>query len=275
MFSFRNRIVFIARAPQYSPNSVDKDLAILSAVLQRLRRRFFCRSDIVREDEVAELPQGDVYVTMGRSEAMLNELTRRQQERRILVVNRVQGISWALKRQSQMEYLQCSGIPVPPYWGSDGYWLKRSTGCAESADDVVYVPSLEAMDKVYRSMRERGIHPEVRAHVVGDLVKFYGVRDTGFFRYYYPGDDGDWKFGNEVHNGRPHHYPFNVDSLKGTMNRAAWLTELDVYGGDCIIRPDGSFVLIDLNDWPSFSRCREEAADAIAERIIQRINDEY
>ena len=39
---------------------------------------------------------------------------------------------------------------------------------------------------------------------------------------------------------------------------------LEIYGGDCIVCADGTWYMIDFNDWPSFSRCREEAADAIA-----------
>ena len=44
-----------------------------------------------------------------------------------------------------------------------------------------------------------------------------------------------------------------------------------IYGGDAVVRRDGSFCMIDFNDWPSFSRCREEAALAIACRIKELI----
>lgn len=36
----------------------------------------------------------------------------------------------------------------------------------------------------------------VQAHVPGDLVKFYAVKG-GFFKYFYPSDDGESKFGDE------------------------------------------------------------------------------
>ena len=52
-----------------------------------------------------------------------------------------------------------------------------------------------------------------------------------------------------------------------TAERLAAVIGLDVYGGDCIVRSDGTFAIIDFNDWPSFSRCREEAAKAIALRV--------
>jgi hypothetical protein len=40
--------------------------------------------------------------------------------------------------------------------------------------------------------------------------------------------------------------------------------DVSVYGGDCVVRADGSFAIIDFNDWPSFACCREEAAETIS-----------
>ena len=49
-------------------------------------------------------------------------------------------------------------------------------------------------------------------------------------------------------------------------------TGIVTYGGDAIVRADGSFCIIDFNDWPSFSRCRDEAADAIAAFVMRDYN---
>ena len=78
------------------------------------------------------------------------------------------------------------------------------------------------------------------------------------------------KFDDERRNGAAHHYPFDVSALQSECERLAEAVGVDVYGGDAIIRDDGSFCLIDFNDWPSFSRCREEAAAAIASLIRVR-----
>ena len=110
----------------------------------------------------------------------------------------------------------------------------------------------------------------VSAHVVGDLVKWYAV-DGGFFRYYYPSDDGNTKFGDEAINGKANHYAFDADALRQKVEKVAQTIGITAYGGDAIVRADGTFCIIDFNDWPSFSRCREDAAKAIAEaakRII-------
>ena len=102
----------------------------------------------------------------------------------------------------------------------------------------------------------------VEAHLPGDLLKFYGVAG-GFFQYFYPSDDGISKFGDEQRNGLAHHYAFDTTQLQTMVEQVAALTGVEVYGGDVIVAPSGEFFLIDFNDWPSFSRCRETAAKAI------------
>jgi hypothetical protein len=44
---------------------------------------------------------------------------------------------------------------------------------------------------------------------------------------------------------------------------------LEVYGGDCVVGPDGSVLLIDLNDWPSYAYFRAQAAAAIADYVAR------
>ena len=157
-----------------------------------------------------------------------------------------------------------NGLPAPPLKGNDGYWVKRDDGFCDGASDVVYCHDEEAVSWAKSEFTRRRIFDHTTtAHVVGDIVKFYGVGDH-FFRYFYPTDDGETKFGHEKINGPAHHYAFDAAQLHQDVRRLAKLTGLEVYGGDAIVRPDGSYCIIDFNDWPSFSRCRDEAAAAIA-----------
>jgi len=163
---------------------------------------------------------------------------------------------------------------VPPHSGTDGYWVKRGYGSAESDSDVQFAPDEKTAKRIAEEMMSRGQKIiDVRAHVKGDLLKFYAVTGTDFFRCYYPTEGGNWKFDSEKENGKPQYYPYDEKALKSMINAAAEQCHLQIFGGDCIIRPDGVPVLIDLNDWPSFSRCREEAAKAIADNICQQIDD--
>lgn len=260
------KVLAIGRAERYSPNSIDKDRAILLAVTERLLRR---GNDVrvVGEDHLDGLTLSespDLILTMGRRPETLAWLRTVGAE----VVNSSEGIE-NCQRSRLQAIMERIGTPVPPVEGSDGYWLKRGDAAAQESGDVVYVADKEGLAMAVKTMQRRGITDYVvSAHVVGDLVKFYGVGQGRFFRYYYPTDDGQSKFGNECHNGVACHYPFSEEVLRQEVERLAAAIGVSIYGGDAIVRADGSFCLIDFNDWPSFSRCREEAADVVTELVV-------
>lgn len=266
------RILAVQRAERYSPNSVDKDSAIMRSVVRHL-----CNAghqvSVVSEDSLltADDVSWQTVFSMGRSEETLQWLRSLQ----VPVINAPDGVA-RCHRSTLQQLMLTAGVPVAPRKGSDGYWLKRGDGCAQSPDDVVYAATDGELEAKLNAFRCRGIHDYVvSAHVVGDVVKFYGVVSYGgklhnneasdsFFRCYYPADDGETKYGDERHNGQAHHYAFNVAALQRVSEHLAAIVGISVFGGDCIVRADGTFCIIDFNDWPSFSRCREEAAVAIA-----------
>ena len=254
----------IQRAPQFSPNSVEKDLAILDAVAARLSVQRH-EVSVVSEDNLPVTLDADVILTMGRlseTQKMLKTL------RDCRIINAPEGIENCARSRLAAIMAQV-GTPVPPEEGPDGYWLKRGDAAAQSESDVQFAVDKAQLAEKIQDMGQRGISSyTVSAHVVGDLVKFYGVRGTGFFRYFYPTDDGDTKFSDESRNGSARHYVFEVSAMQVEAERLAEAVGIEVYGGDCIVRSDGTFCMIDFNDWPSFSRCREEAAEAIASLIM-------
>ena len=261
-----NKVLMIQRAEQFSPNSVAKDLAILEAVADRLRTEGH-DVHILSEQHLqsGHLSQYDCIFSMGRLPETLLMLKSLQGVR---VVNTPQGVENCSRCQLE-SIMQQNHIPVPPQEGTDGYWLKRGDAAAQSKDDVQFAATKSDLQAKIKAFETRGIsNYTVSAHVVGDLVKFYGVVGTGFFRYYYPTDDGDTKFGDEHRNGSAHHYPFSEPQLLQDAERLASAVGVQVYGGDAIVKADGSYCIIDFNDWPSFSRCKDEAAEAIASLLI-------
>ena len=252
------------RDERFSPRSVEKDRAILEAVGERLRRMGHAVS-YVRESELEEV-EADVCLSMARSERAIGILRNSG----IPTINTPEGVALCCHRSALDQLMRREHIAMPPLQGNDGYWLKRGDSPAETKADVVFCANAEELAEAQRQMAGRGIGDQVvSAHVKGDLLKFYGVSGTSFFRYYYPADDGISKFGDEERNGVAHHYAFDVEGLRSEANRLAALTHTQVYGGDCIVGTDGRFALIDFNDWPSFSRCRDEAAQAVAQLIIE------
>lgn len=286
----------IGRAKRYSPNSVDKDAAVLEGVCRILRSEGMTVST-VSEDELLEDwsacgkgsgaccwrgnagsiaggGKASIYISMGRHEETLRFLSRKEAEG-CTVVNSAGGVALCCSRARLNAVLSEAGVPLPPVEGRHGYWLKRACGVAESSADVRFAATRDEMEHTRRQMAAGGIgEVVVQAHVEGDLIKFYGVARQDFFRVCYPGDDGQWKFGDECRNGEPRHYAFDIRRLQATAEKAACTVGVDVYGGDAIVTADGNFVIIDFNDWPSFSRCRDEAAAAIAAHIINIMKNE-
>jgi glutathione synthase/RimK-type ligase-like ATP-grasp enzyme len=148
-------------------------------------------------------------------------------------------------------------------------WLKNCDGSATVAEDTVYCSTNEEFNAAFKKMEERDVNLwMVQEHKPGDLIKFYGVEGTDFFFWNYA-SKGHSKFGLEKVNGKEKGYPVPADRIKFYADMTAKRLEAPIYGGDAIIDEEGNFWLIDFNDFPSFSSCRDEAAVAIAKRITQ------
>ncbi len=266
----------IRRDNSFSPNSVANDLLILKRTCELLQTKLCVGADIPIVDESdfqANPVQADVYLTMARQMDTLHYLQDKENEGR-LVLNTASAVL-KCRRTVLADLMRSHHVAMPPEKGNDGYWLKRGDAAAQSKADVVYCKDDDALDAAKESFRKRGIQDIVTsAHMVGDLIKFYGV-GTSFFTFFYPSDDGITKFGDEQVNGKAHHYGFSRDSLHREIVRLSEITGVEVYGGDAIIDEHGRYYIIDFNDWPSFSRCREEAAEAISDFVIDKLNKHH
>lgn len=258
------RVLLIYREERFSPASVEKDRAILDAVAEELKalgHETLCGRPETITDEM--MYKADAVLSMARGEKMLHRLDGID----AMVLNNPNGIRLCSRRYDLDALLRNNGIAIPPTDGPDGVWIKRGDCSAEVKDDIVLCRTAEEERMVIERMRARGIGCWVRqAHVKGDLVKFYGVEGR-FFSLFYPTDTGHSKFGLEKANGKAQHYAFNEDDLRREADRIASLTGVSIYGGDAIVKTDGGFCIIDFNDWPSFSSCRDEAATAIVNRV--------
>ncbi|MBO4850355.1 MAG: hypothetical protein J5529_05550 [Prevotella sp.] len=269
------RMVFITREERFSPNSVERDAAIAQAVVNELA---VAGVDVrmVGEGELSEWQPPftvDVWLSMGRlpsTTAFLRERERLGEA----TLNSGSGVE-ACTRVTLHRLMRDNHLPMPPDKGSHGYWVKRGDSAAQQPGDVVYCPDEDAADEATRQMLKRGVGSVVvSAHVVGDLVKFYGVEGADFFHTSYPAEEGFSKFGDEERNGPPRHHPFDATFLRAEAERLSRLLHVPVYGGDCIVTQEGDLAMIDFNDWPSFAPCRKEAARAIAARAVDMAKKE-
>lgn len=279
-------ILGIRRDPRFSPNSVDRDAAIFSSVVTQLLRKGH-EVSVMGEDLLfaADFEEFDMVFSMARSNEAIASLATAENELHIPVFNSALSLQKASRAKITQVFAENS-IPQPKSqlislgsMGNEGFqlglkfplWLKNGGLCTQDAIDVSFVSDESGFRETVSNVKHKDIDILVaEEHKEGDLIKFYGVEGTDFFFYTYATENkGFSKFGLEKHNGIPQHYDFDLSDLKKTANQAASLIGFTVYGGDAIVQSDGTFYIIDFNDWPSFSTCRRAAAKAIAHRICE------
>lgn len=249
-----DEVIGIYREQRYSPGKVEDDRAIIDLVAAELRKGGLA----VRMHEGDRLPRLEARPALvfamcqgARALRWLDEAAKQAS-----VVNHPEAIRGCY-RSNLVERLARAGVPQPR-WGlagellpktfGRGPWLKRGDVHAMEAGDVRRVFTEDDWERTTAEFERRGVDRAiVQEHIEGAVYKFYGVKG-GFFRAY----------------GLP----------AGEEGRAAALAErgadalgLEVYGGDGVRAADGTLTLIDFNDWPSFSRCRADAAKAIGRRL--------
>lgn len=275
------------RAGAYSPNHIGNDAAIFNAAADQLRKRG-CEVSVYSEEQFRNSDiEEDIVLNMCREQDSIRKLISLEEKGK-LVINSGYGIE-NCTRERMTRMLVGNGIPYPesiivntnedvrPELERAAFgacWIKRGDFHAMHKEDVSYCRHIEEAQEVLHEYFYRGIgRAVINRHLVGDLVKFYGVSGQPFFHWFYPFDEGHSKYGYEAVNGRSTGFTFDVENLKSMCQRAADIMEVKIYGGDCIVSEDGTIRIIDFNDWPSFAPCRAEAAPAIAKCVLKAIKD--
>lgn len=279
------KIAGVMRAGAYSPNHIGNDAAIFNIVADELRKRG-CEVNIYTEEQlIAGKVKEDVIVNMCREQRSI-QILQEKEDRGALVINSGYGIE-NCTRERMTRILVGSGIPYPKSLmvntdegvvealkaaGIERCWIKRGDFHAMHKEDVSFVRHPQEAQEVLQEYFLRGIpRAVINIHLDGDLIKFYGVRGTEFFFWFYPFEAGHSKYGQEAINGPAKGLKFNEEALRKMCAEAADVLDVVVYGGDCIVDPDGTVRIIDFNDWPSFAPCRQEAGPYIARAIMGEI----
>ena len=283
-------ILGVNRNRKFSPKHIGNDHAIFTVTTQALEN-LGCKITMCCEDEflLMENVTHRYIFTMARQKEVVKKLQILEDEGAI-VVNSGFGIENCFRTNmtnglvdNQIPYPKSFVVPTT-YAGDEvfeqlpgkGFWIKRGDFHAIHKEDVTFTYTKKEAKEILREYALREIPDAVISeHLVGDLVKFYGVYGTDFFFWFYPYDNNHHKYqAYEAINGKSLYYTFDENNLKNVANSSALALGIDIYGGDAIIGEDGSFHMIDLNDWPSFAPCRDEAAGFIAQRIFQKFTKE-
>ncbi len=275
------------RAGAYSPNHPANDAAIFNSLADRLRKSGFT-VNIYSEEQFQTLDiREEVILNMCREQASIKKLEELEDAGR-LVINSGYGIT-NCTRERMTRLLLGNGIPYPESLivntnedvraeleasGFKTCWIKRGDFHAMHKEDVSYCRHTDEAQEILHEYFYRGIKRAViNRHLPGDLLKFYAVAGQPFFYWFYPFDEGHSKYGHEAINGHSKGIKFDEAHLRDICQRAAEIMDVKIYGGDCIVDPDGTIRIIDFNDWPSFAPCRDEAAPYIAKCVIKAIRE--
>ncbi|CAG1005081.1 hypothetical protein MYXO_03352 [Myxococcaceae bacterium] len=268
-------LVGVARERVYSPGKVDADRAILESAAEALAARG-ARVDVIEAEAIDTATANvDLVFTMAQGPRALAALRRIEAagtsvvhpSEAILACHRVRmlarleraGVSRPEARLVAPGQPQAEALAFVDSLGDAGAWVKRGDVHATEPGDVVRVRGAAEAVVALGALAGRGVCDAViEAHVEGPTFKFYGVVGTGFFRAY----QGEAQCPTKA-----------APEWVALAEQGARALGLGIYGGDLIVEASGRARLVDVNDWPSFSRCRRDAAEPIAEYLLARLRE--
>lgn len=283
MTTCKPTIAAVYRSHEHSPNLTDADSRIINAASIKLQERGYA---IHRYTE-AQFIETDItepaIINMCRKPRSIEKLCRLEAEGKT-VINSGHAIRKCTKRKL-WEISTANNIETPatvivgstdttlPFSGTfRPCWLKLPDESVTDKDDIIYAGTPAEYREALTRYHSRAITEVlVCEHLEGDMLKFYAVSGDRYLYTLYPKQSGYSKFGYEANNSDVKFYPYKTERLKEICNIMSRETGITVFGGDCIITPDGKINIIDLNDWPSFSPCAEEASEAIAAAVAETI----
>lgn len=267
----------IYRELSHSPGRVDDDTLIMERVAEALAARDF-RVEILAADAAdaaLNTPGANIFAMCERGE-ILDRLEAATKTGAV-VVNSADAIRNTY-RHRMIKLFARHNVPMPASQvvatdtnmppPAPNVWIKRYDFHATQSDDVMYTASKDGWREALDRFARRGIpYVVAQQHVPGDLIKFYGVGravggepESRWFEWFYPRDKGM--------SG----HAFQVNRLRDVAFAGAAALGVEIFGGDVIIHPDGTPVIIDLNAWPSFARYRDRAAQAITDLLADRFS---
>ena len=140
---------------------------------------------------------------------------------------------------------------------TNGAWIKRGDFHALEDGDVQFCDSCDKLETIVADFKKRGVNTLIlQEHVEGQIYKFYGVSDR-YFSLRYMGHTTKDRYNLETKENTLQVDPLTLESI---AFECTGMMDLSFFGGDFIITEEGRPYLVDVNDWPSFRTCRDEAA---------------
>ncbi|MFI5347136.1 MAG: hypothetical protein ACHQ51_12250 [Elusimicrobiota bacterium] len=267
----------IFREIQNSPNRESDDALILKAVMDQLSI-LKTETTLMTPEEFdrADVSAYDLIVPMCETYPRLMRLKKIEAETGVVMINPADSVLGCYRTRMLVSFANTPGLSYPPtevrrttadanaeppaFEAEAGWWLKRGDVHNTCAYDVVYARNWKEAEAIRREFESREIKDlAIQRHTDGDLIKFYGVGPGQWFTWFY----------HDPSTAR--RLPFELEDLAAQAELAARAVNVEVFGGDAIVTPEGKIFVIDINSWPSFARVRAEAGVQIARRLRARL----
>lgn len=250
------KYLLIYRDERFSPGAVERDKAMLDKVAELIANGSDCEIRMLHECEMIDVNAADyadyAVVHMTRSAEVLAKLAE-MQTLGARVLNPPAAIG-SCSRANIEKVMAANNLLTPTSlvekhseYAGKGWWVKSNDTTDSSPSHIQFYKTLP--DELASHKKNCDENILVQPHIEGQNLKFYGVKGTDFFKV------------RETLKG------VNFQQLKCAANILAEALSLDIYGGDAILTSDGKLTIIDFNDFPSFSSCREEASAAIIQLL--------
>lgn len=272
------KILCVERERRFSPQCEDIDKALFDSIYNGLRKEGFA-TERINEQELKEndFKGVDFVISMARSLNAVELLDKKEKEG-LKIFNSISSCRNCY-RERMNNMLHDAGVDVPDFKVVDtdcdnpkcmdfadisSFWVKRADFQTEGRNDVVYCQTAQDGISVLHSMKERGIKRALLSeHIDGNLIKFYKVAESGFLYWYLPKRD---KFGMAI-NEKIRVEKIDEEGLKEITDKIGRCMGFDFFGGDIMVDASGKMKVIDVNDFPSYCACRDQAVEAIVKRM--------
>lgn len=265
-------IAGVKRNRDYSPNHIENDSLIFMKTVEEIKQlglevNVYDEEELEKDLKIEE----NLIFSMARGALALRKLLKAELEGKIVINSPLTALK--CHRINMSKLLKEAGVPFPftvsgtldgltdykfDNFNSTIVWVKRGDIHAIHREDVTLVFSEEEKRNILKEFGHRGIASAVlQKHIEGEVLKFYAIKDTDFFYYYFYNRD------KSIH--------FDEDKLKLYTSKAAEVLGLEIYGGDAIISERGEITILDMNDWPSFAPVRDKASKYIAKYIYRKL----
>lgn len=268
-------IAAVLRDGIFSPNHIGNDAAILHDTVAELRRKGFAVNIYTETQFVGSRIDEDMILAMCRGRQAVEKLQRLEDDGKI-AVNSGYGIENCI-RMFMTKILRDAGVPTPETIvvdtdvdvrrrlreaGFEASWVKIADNHLHHLEDTCRCRHVDEVQEIlheffFRNIRKAAVAKETG----GERMRFYGVASMDWFHCFKPyatgaaGDSGQ----DEL-----------AEKARQVCMKAAAALQVDVFGGDLSVTPQGECLLVNFDDWPSFAPIRREAARMIAKSVLAR-----